>query len=407
MYREIMETIVPIQSFKGRGFLFLMYNVTKRVLLGGSATDTMKTTVYLTRHGETEWNVEGRLQGHRDSELTPLGKQQARWLGAKLKDVRFNAIYSSSSKRALDTSDLIRGTRDIPLIPMDSMREIHLGAWEGRKRIDVEHTDSDRHFAFWNKPHTYVPVNGGESFIQLSERVIPALTELIAAHRGGTLLIVTHAVTLKLIMAYFRDNPLEKLWQPPMLHPTALNKVILDSDRGDATIEMVGDTSHYSVVRRAVGGIVFQGNQVMLVHKVASSYGKMDGVWDFPKGGIEDTDSNPEQAIIRELREETGSDCFRIIQRLPEPLTITFGEEIRAKIGYVRQETTMFLVEYFGNGYDWMSIDGEIDDIAMINLSDVENRLSHEETKDYFLKVAKAAISPLCRPSREELKPEC
>ncbi|MBD2865217.1 histidine phosphatase family protein [Paenibacillus oceani] len=367
----------------------------------------MKTTLYLTRHGETEWNVEGRLQGHRDSALTQLGKQQAEWLGAKLEKVPIDAIYCSSSKRASDTADRIRGTRDIPIIPMDSLKEIHFGDWEGQNRVDLERTDSAKYSAFWNEPHTYVPSSGGESFVQLSERVIPALTELIAAHRGGTLLIVTHAVALKMMMAYFRGDPLKKLWQPPIIHPTALSKVVLDADRGDTAIEMLGDTSHYRVVRKAVGAIVFQGNKVMLVRKVASSYGKMDGVWDFPKGGVEDSDSDPEQAVLRELLEETGSDRYRIVRQLPEPFTFTFGEEIRAKIGYERQETTMFIVEYLGNGDDWELTGGEIDNIAMVDLADVESRLSHEETRDYFLKYVKAATSNPGQPDQEEMKPEC
>ncbi|MEF3311091.1 histidine phosphatase family protein [Paenibacillus sp. GYB004] len=367
----------------------------------------MKTTLYLTRHGETEWNVEGRLQGHRDSALTQLGKQQAEWLGAKLEKVPIDAIYCSSSKRASDTADRIRGTRNILLIPMDSLKEIHLGGWEGQKRIDLDRTDSARHFAFWNKPHTYVPLTGGETFVQLSERIIPALTELIAAHQGGTILIVTHAVALKMMMAYFRGDPLEKLWQPPFIHPTALSKVVLDSDRGDTAIEMLGDTSHYRAVRKAVGAVVFQGNKVMLVHKVASSYGKMDGVWDFPKGGIEDSDSSLEQAVLRELQEETGSDCFRVVQRLPEPFTFTFGEEICAKIGYERQETIMFIVEYLGNGDDWKLTGGEIDNIAMVDLADVESRLSHKETRDYFRKYVKASTSNSVQPNQVEVRPEC
>lgn len=355
----------------------------------------IKTTVYVTRHGETEWNVEGRLQGHRDSSLTLLGKQQARWLGAKLKDVRFDAIYCSSSKRALDTAYIVRGQRDVPLFPLDAMKEMNFGSWEGHKRADIEKVDPLRDFTFWNKPHMYESVDGGESFAELSDRVFPALTEIIANHQGGTLLIVTHAVTLKLILAHFRGDPLEKLWQPPIIHPTALNKVVLDLNQRQSIIEIMGDTSHYRTVRKAVGAIVLHESKVMLVHKIASSYGKIDGVWDFPKGGVEDEDSNPEQAILRELLEETGSASFKVIRLLPEPLRITFGDEIRAKIGYERQETTMFIVEYDGDGQDWRPMDGEIDDVELVHLAELESRLSHEETREYFVKHVRETVLQL------------
>ncbi|WP_412973888.1 histidine phosphatase family protein [Paenibacillus sp. OAS669] len=93
----------------------------------------MKTTLYLTRHGETEWNVEGKLQGHKDSPLTNLGKRQAKWLGASLKEIEFDAIYSSPSPRTYQTAEIIREERKIELSSCDSLKEIGLGSWEGQK----------------------------------------------------------------------------------------------------------------------------------------------------------------------------------------------------------------------------------------------------------------------------------
>ncbi|SDW15853.1 histidine phosphatase family protein [Paenibacillus sp. CF384] len=203
----------------------------------------MKTTIYLTRHGETEWNVDGRLQGHMDSELTELGTSQAGWLGKSLQGVHFDAIYTSASPRAQRTGQIIRGNRNIPLIPNEELKEIYLGAWEGQKFTEIERTFPEEHVAFWNTPHLYQPSNDGESIVQLQERVIPKVKAIEAAHQGGTILIITHAVTLKTIMAYFKGDPLELLWSPPYIHPTSLTKVTIDAE--GPHIELHGDVSHY------------------------------------------------------------------------------------------------------------------------------------------------------------------
>jgi probable phosphoglycerate mutase len=99
-----------------------------------------KTNLYLTRHGQTTWNVEHRVQGHLNSPLTDLGLEQASRLGYALSDVHFDAIYSSPSPRALRTAEIIRGTRPSRIIPHDSLREMHMGDWEGLRFDEIEST---------------------------------------------------------------------------------------------------------------------------------------------------------------------------------------------------------------------------------------------------------------------------
>lgn len=344
----------------------------------------MQTTLFLTRHGETEWNVEGKLQGHKDSPLTALGKRQAGWLEASLKDMHFDAIYSSTSKRTYHTAEIIRDKREIDIIACDSLMEINLGTWEGQKQTDIESTSFDEQYAFWNTPHLYKPQNDGESFTQLQERMILAVNEIISKHRGGNILIVTHAIALKVIMAHFRGDPLDKLWTPPIIQPTALNKVVIVNDVYN--IKMYGDISHYQTVRKAVGAIAFQGNKFILVHKVLNTYGKESGVWDFPKGGVEEGDLSLEAAVLRELIEETGTDKYVIKQELPEIINFDFTEEIKKKIGYQRQETTMFLVEFIGNPNDLKPCGEEIDEIMLVESESLLKKISHEETASYIQK---------------------
>jgi probable phosphoglycerate mutase len=78
------------------------------------------------------------MQGQKNSELTDRGRQQAALLSKALEDVELEAAYSSSSERALQTSRIIVGDRNIPIVPLDSLREINFGEWEGRNAGDVE-----------------------------------------------------------------------------------------------------------------------------------------------------------------------------------------------------------------------------------------------------------------------------
>lgn len=203
----------------------------------------MKTTLYLTRHGQTEWNIEQRLQGHRDSPLTELGLQHAAWLSESMSGISLDAIYASSSPRTLRTAQILRRDRMIDIVPEDALKEISMGSWEGRRNSDIEAHSPDDHFDFWNNPHQYEPTNGGESYHDLQRRVILKVQDIIASNEGKTILIVTHAATLKVIMAFFEGRELANLWLPPNVHSTALCKVVCEGD--EKTVELYGDTSHY------------------------------------------------------------------------------------------------------------------------------------------------------------------
>lgn len=202
-----------------------------------------KTTLYITRHGQTEWNVAKIMQGHHDSPLTELGVSQATWLSEALSHIDFAAIYSSSTLRARRTAEILLRQRSIEVVAHDHLREIYMGEWEGRKASELEERYSEEFAAFWNNPHLFKPVHGGESYYDLQERVVPLLKTIIARHEGEEVLIVTHAGTLKMIMGHFGKRPLADLWKPPIIEPTGLCKVVIED--GSPTIELYGDTSHY------------------------------------------------------------------------------------------------------------------------------------------------------------------
>lgn len=97
----------------------------------------MSLKLYITRHGQTEWNIENRLQGWRDSNLTEKGIEDAVNLSERLKDVDFTHIYTSTQKRAIETAKILRRKRDIKIIELDELKEIGFGEWEGIEKEEL------------------------------------------------------------------------------------------------------------------------------------------------------------------------------------------------------------------------------------------------------------------------------
>lgn len=145
------------------------------------------------------------------------------------------------------------------------------------------------------------------------------------------------------------------------------------------------------MIRKAVGAIVFWQDQILLVEKVKRSdvlSGAEDikGEWDLPKGGVQATDASLEQAVLRELEEETGSTQYRIQTEYPEPISFTFPEAVQEKIGFSSQRTFLFLVQYDGDGSDLKPQDAEIRQLKFVPKSEVLTKLSHPETATFLQK---------------------
>jgi len=203
---------------------------------------TNKTTLYVVRHGQTEWNVEHRFQGHRDSPLTELGVRQAEWLREAMADQTIDAAYASSSPRAVRTARIVIGDREIEVQTRDELLELNVGVWEGRTQDEAKELDPQAYDRFWKDPAGF-RVEGGETYGQAEERAVGQMNEILAAHAGSSVLLVTHTVVLKLILAHFEKRPLHLLWDPPYIHPACLCRI--DIEDGNPRIVSHGDVSHY------------------------------------------------------------------------------------------------------------------------------------------------------------------
>ena len=169
--------------------------------------------IYFVRHGQTVWNVEKRFQGLSDSPLTELGITQAKLLGEKLKDIKFDKFYSTSLKRAYDTANYIKGNRKQKVEIFDDFVEISMGDMEGIKQEDFKKLYPEQVKNFFFNQLEYDPSSfGGESFLEVRERVIRGLNKFIELNKNyERVLVVSHGATLKTLLHYISGKDISTL----------------------------------------------------------------------------------------------------------------------------------------------------------------------------------------------------
>ncbi len=167
------------------------------------------TSVTLIRHGETEWNLSGRWQGHADSPLSERGVAQAEALGKRMKSDDFDFFYSSDLGRAMHTSRLVGGPSGWEVIPREDLRERDLGVLEALTTEEMLESEAEIYRSFRNDGPEYVPP-GGESFKQFCDRCSKAVEAIALAHEGAKIGIVTHGGVLGALFRYILNVPLEK-----------------------------------------------------------------------------------------------------------------------------------------------------------------------------------------------------
>lgn len=160
----------------------------------------MLDRILLVRHGETEWNREGRVQGSTDVPLAESGRQQVRTLASALDRSGVQAIWSSPQARAAETATILSSHLKVPVHHDDGLREIACGAWEGKTYGEVIAEDRARFEAWMADPAARAP-GGGESFEDVVGRVRGALHRVQARGDASRVLLVSHAAALRGVLA--------------------------------------------------------------------------------------------------------------------------------------------------------------------------------------------------------------
>lgn len=149
------------------------------------------THVLLVRHGETEWNRAGRVQGMMDSVLSERGRAQAAAVASALSHETIDAIYSSDAGRARETADALARSTGLPVQTDPRLRERSYGVLESLTWAEIERDHPEAFVRVNARDPAYAPP-GGESPIAFRDRVIPALTAIARASEGQRIVVITH-----------------------------------------------------------------------------------------------------------------------------------------------------------------------------------------------------------------------
>ena len=146
------------------------------------------TRLFLIRHGSTEANERKPfvLQGCEiNGPLSELGRHQAQTLGAYLREFELHAVYASPLRRAMETAEHVAQPHQLPVTPIDGLRECSVGRWEGLSWEQIQEQDREAHDHFFGDPVNRTHP-GGESYLDVLNRVEPAMQELLAKHVART-----------------------------------------------------------------------------------------------------------------------------------------------------------------------------------------------------------------------------
>jgi probable phosphoglycerate mutase len=200
---------------------------------------TDKTRLVVIRHGETEWNINNRFQGHLDSKLTLPGEKQAEAIADALKGEAYDVIYSSDLKRAKHTAEIIAGKLNMRVYTEKDLREINLGAMQGLKKDEFIIKYPEVISKYNTDPEYIIP--GGESRMQLYCRVTEILEKIVRKHESQGILLVAHGGVLDCIIRYTFNIPLDRQRNFSLFN-ASINRFTVD--KGEWKLESWGETSH-------------------------------------------------------------------------------------------------------------------------------------------------------------------
>lgn len=168
-------------------------------------------TIYFARHGETDWNVEKRIQGTTDIPLNENGILQAKKLAELLveQQLPIKKVYTSPQKRAEETARIAADAMGAACIAIDELREMDLGQWEGSNWEVIEGENSEVYRA-WIKNKRYVHTPGGESYNELLKRTLDAAAYILA-NETEDVLVVSHSAVIMVLRCYITGMAFEKM----------------------------------------------------------------------------------------------------------------------------------------------------------------------------------------------------
>jgi broad specificity phosphatase PhoE len=206
-------------------------------------SQTATTRVLLVRHGATQLSAEDKFAGDIGVDLSEEGRAQVQKLRDRLQAETISAVYASSLGRTVETAQIIAEPHKLPVQQRDALREIKHGHWEGLTRAEVEQRFASEYTDWETDPFTFAP-EGGESGLSVLARSLPALREIVVAHPGETVLVVSHKATIRLLLSSLLGFDARGYRDRLDQSPACLN--VLDfRDPTRARLMLFNDVSHY------------------------------------------------------------------------------------------------------------------------------------------------------------------
>ena len=156
------------------------------------------TTILLARHGESDWNRAERWQGFADRPLTDLGREQAVALADRLRNTELDAVYSSDLQRARETAEIVARTKDLGVEVVRDLREVDVGSWSGLTHAEAEARFPDGYARWVQGGEGW---DDGETYAEMSRRVIRTLLQIADQHDNGRVLVVAHGGSIRAVHA--------------------------------------------------------------------------------------------------------------------------------------------------------------------------------------------------------------
>ena len=201
----------------------------------------MGVKLFLIRHGQTRWNVEGRYQGDRDIELNQVGIKQAKFAAKYLSRVEFANIYSSPLKRALYTAEILKGRKDLKIKVRDDLKEMNFGRWEGLKFLEINEQYHQDYQDWLEDPYNNRPT-GGENFKEITARTTAEIDRIVSENAdGSSVAVVAHGGVILSLLVYWLQIPLSR-WKSIIQRQGAINIAVID--KGYPYISAINYTGH-------------------------------------------------------------------------------------------------------------------------------------------------------------------
>jgi len=200
----------------------------------------MSATLILVRHGQTDWNVNGRYMGWTDEGLNEEGLRQAGMLARRLARWPMSAVYSSPLKRAWTTAEIIGAPHSVPVQTIEDLGEMRIGDWEGMFAGDIAARYPEL-WKTWRANPGDFRMPGGESLGEVRERVVRAFGLIMDNSEGKMALAVTHDVVVRLLVAHCLGAGLDIYRR---LEVGNASITVIERDGGRQRLRVLNDTAH-------------------------------------------------------------------------------------------------------------------------------------------------------------------